>query len=654
MSGNKITNFKHWQSPISLDKVFSKAATPTYLHADNGRLFWMEQDPTRGGTTQLKYCQIGQSDQILISEPFSVRTRANEYGGKAFTVSGNTVFFCNDIDQRIYCYSIDSEQSPRPVTPDNGVMYADLIVSKDGQWLFFVMETPDKPENRTEIGVISTAVSPDELQSPNVLVCGNDFYASLTLSADNQHLAWVEWRHPNMPWDKTHVAIAELNWSSSIPQVSDISLKLDERIASLGDGATVAHVNYSPRGNRLFMTLDWQNAQHSQNYAQLYQWHNNQLSEMTTGNDEYSYPHWIFGNQRYAVIHDKDIIAIGSNRFGDELYRICLETGEKQRLAEDFVRFTHICVDQFSKQVFVVADSQESAGQVLCIHDKTISVSARVPTDLSEANISHAEPIYVGNDTQGCHAFFYPPRNIQYNFELNKSKNLPPLLVMVHGGPTARAQNHFDIQKQFWTTSGFAVLDINHRGSSGFGRRYRDALLGQWGVVDTEDIYQSIRSVVEQGLASDLVFIRGKSAGGYAVQRALTLYPSIFTAGASYYGIGDLATLAEITHKFEAKYCDQLLGEIYNPKTAQLPNSVYFQRSPIHAMDNLACPMILFQGMQDKIVPPELAEQVVKVLQQQGIQYEYYQYDEEGHGFRSVAAQIDSLTKELSFYRKFM
>ena len=271
---------------------------------------------------------------------------------------------------------------------------------------------------------------------------------------------------------------------------------------------------------------------------------------------------------------------------------------------------------------------------------------------LNEEMISHAQLVeFTSIDGEPVYANYYPACNSVYVFP----KSPPPLLVMVHGGPTARANNGFDILKQFWTSSGFAILDVNHRGSSGFGRHYRDALLGKWGEVDTLDIRDAVLFAIEQGLAAkDAIFIRGKSAGGYAVQRALTEFPELFKAGASYYGIGDLATLAEITHKFEAHYCDVLLGENYDPKIAVHESSEYYKRSPIHFMERIQCSMILFQGADDNVVPPELSEQVATVLKRQGIDYEYHLYAGEGHGFRKLESQVDSLKRELAFFRAAM
>lgn len=724
-----ITQYKDWQSPIPLNEVFAKPSSPAFLEAKNDCLYWMEQNPQQSGLTQV-ICRTAQGDLLpLTSTEFNVRTRANEYGGKAFCVGDDALYFCNDADQRIYRQAFDSS-SAQALTIDNQVMYADLTLSHDGKWLFFVMEKPQSPENLTQIGVIpTTLISPiqpknltpsamtivesveqDEKNKgsiPIVLASGSDFYASLTLSSNSSKLAWIEWMHPNMPWDKTRAVIADLELPQTAtitsetsdspltsttnstttpipspkPIIRTIDLSLDQAVNAKGAGATIAHLQYGNH-DQLFMTIDWPHYSNNeiQNFAQLYCWNGESLNNISHTRDEYSYPHWIYGNHRYVHIafsntntnikekekeknnqnSDDYLLAIASNQWGDELHHIDLVTQEMTRLAENFVRFTHICEDQGI--AYVVAETTTSSFQVLKIIGDQVAASPSPEKSLSDTNISHAQSITIDTLVKNkseqekksykSHAFYYPPKNMRYSSG-SAQENLPPLVVMVHGGPTARAQNHFDIQKQFWTTSGFAVLDVNHRGSTGFGRHYRDALLGQWGVADADDIYVAIDNVLNKKMAHPRqVFIRGKSAGGYAVQRALTLYPDIFAAGASYYGIGDLATLASITHKFERRYCDQLLGEVYDPETAKLPLSAYHQRSPINYMNNIKCPLILFQGLDDKVVPPTLSQQVVDVLESLGLEYEYHKYAGEGHGFRNLTTQVDSLSKELSFYKR--
>ena len=673
-----MNDYRHWQTPLSLEDVFLTSSSPSYLSAQNGNIYWVESLSQEGGRVVIKEKNNNGETRTVTPKGFNVRTKVNEYGGRAYIVANETVYFCNYSDQRVYRQNLSGNYAPIAVTSDcekgKYVYFSDLCLSPCERFLVFVMETEDSVENRTEIGFIATN---EENQTPSVLRTGADFYASLSLSMSGKYLAWVEWQHPNMPWDNTHCIIADINITglettekdSGSHGLNSHDLRV-ENTQIIVENATAAHVSFL-QDDSVVLTIDWAGrlANDVENYANLYRYQHNikKLTPITQGLVEYSYPHWIFGNHRHAALNENTIIAIATTPEGDELHVIDLNSGTSNRVADEFCVFESVCVDQGVAYVIATSPTQSAqiiqvslTGEVQCF-EETVSQTLH-PSMISKAELIKFE----SSDNDLVYANYYPARNSNYvqasslgSESLSSSSQLsplpPPLLVMVHGGPTARANNGFDILKQFWTSSGFAILDINHRGSSGFGRRYRDALLGQWGEVDALDIYDAISFVIEQKLAdANAVFIRGKSAGGYAVQRALTKFPTLFKAGASYYGIGDLATLAEITHKFEKHYCDVLLGEVYDPKTVTNPISEYFKRSPIHFMERIQCPMILFQGVDDKVVPPALSEQVANVLEKQGVHFEYQVYEGEGHGFRKLDSQVDSLKRELTFYRAAM
>jgi dipeptidyl aminopeptidase/acylaminoacyl peptidase len=259
-----------------------------------------------------------------------------------------------------------------------------------------------------------------------------------------------------------------------------------------------------------------------------------------------------------------------------------------------------------------------------------------------------AQLAYPTRDGSEAHAWYYRPVNHRYRAP---AEELPPLLVMVHGGPTARCDSSLNLLRQFWTGRGFAVLDVNHRGSTGYCRQYRQALQNKWGVIDSADVADAVMYVTREKMADPrMVCIRGGSAGGYVVLRALTLFPDLFCAGASYYGIGNLVTLMEFTHKFEARYLDGLLGEAYHGRLSDRPGTPYFDRSPIHQVSRLKSPMIIFQGLDDNVVPPRLAHELVDTLEQGGVMHQYVEYAGEGHGFRNQDTRVDSLQKEASFF----
>jgi len=690
----KSTDYSQWQSSIDLEKVFAKASTPSYLQAHNNRLYWVESLTEEQGRTVICYVDdaagiTSNSETVaskkvirLTPEGFNVRTKANEYGGRSYLVGKSAVYFCNYSDQRIYRQSLSNPEDISVLTTTKDTYFADLSLSESENHLFFVMEQSfkssselAKKENKSSIGCISLTDREPKIQT---IVESADFYSSLAvyeLDKTAYRLAWVEWDHPNMPWDKTDCMTASFTAQNDNLVIASEALSVLTQTEYIDNShqeftnSTATHCQFTAKGD-LLLTIDSDNKKENDldNYANIYRFNIDQLSDelasgpkiLTHSHYEYSYPHWIFGNQRFCSLNDKDLIAIGTNAACDELHLISNETGVFERIAAYFNTFNHLCVDPDNLgNAFVVASNSLDDTALLHYSSKSQKLN-RIKLDYGVAD-SDSKPypiaetslpqiMEVGGVEERSYAYYYAPKNSQYN-----SDGLPPLLVMVHGGPTARAYPSFDIQKQFWTSSGFAVLDINHRGSSGFGRQYRDALLGEWGEVDAQDINNAVQQCIEQSLADpNKLFIRGKSAGGYAVQRALTVFPNLFSAGASYYGIGDLVTLAEITHKFESHYTDRLIGEEFTSETANSPESLYFHRSPINYVDKLKSPMIVFQGGEDKVVPPALALQIVDALQNKGVVCDYHEYPKEGHGFRSKEVLVDSLSKELAFYRRFM
>ena len=295
----------------------------------------------------------------------------------------------------------------------------------------------------------------------------------------------------------------------------------------------------------------------------------------------------------------------------------------------------------------------EREHELVCcnLETQTTSVIRSVDPVFPKSSVSCPTSIWFDTrDGDKAHTYYYKPKGVS---EIATTK--PPLLVVVHGGPTARSYGVFDGVKQFWVSLGFALIDVNHRGSSGFGRSYRNKLRGNWGVQDIDDVADAIDFIVKAGLAdASKVFIRGKSAGGFASLRLVTEYPDKFCAASLYYGIGNLATLAKTTHKFESRYMDSLLGESYREGMGNEHASVYVERSPVGKIDKISCALILFQGQDDKVVPPELSRELASALEKKGIQSKYVEYEGEGHGFRRLETKIDSLMQEASFFYQYL
>lgn len=365
---------------------------------------------------------------------------------------------------------------------------------------------------------------------------------------------------------------------------------------------------------------------------------------------EFGEPHWVFGQARWQQGSDNLIYAVGSDHQGDRIFEIDIDSGRLAPMPMEFSACRQLFRDA-SGSIFFVGYFRDRGPQILCLDTH----SGKMTPCLSESgqkppgSLSVVQPVSFPDDNQEpVYGYFYPPCNSGYRAPAD---TLPPLMVVIHGGPTGRATPEYSSIRQYFCSLGFALLDINHRGSSGYGRAYRQRLAGQWGVLDVDDIISGIDFAADQGwIDASRVFIRGSSAGGYAVLTSLTRYPEKFAGGASYYGIGSLITLSEITHKFESKYTDNLVGEKFDPDTARESTSRYVLRSPLFHIDALDCALILFQGEEDRIVPPEVAREIVALLREKGIEHDYTEYPGEGHGFRLSKNRIDALGRETDFF----
>ena len=640
-------------SPLELRELFERPSPPMYPTFHNGFIYWLEAKPDQGGRIVLMRRENNGSETCITAQGFNIRTRVHEYGGKCFVLTDDSIVFSNFADNRLYRQRLDSTDEPQPLTPENNTdgtigLYADLQSVAGGNWLVFVYEKEiANSENENCIAAVSLLNDSVAISEPEVLVDGHDFFANPVISPDGKNLAWVQWDHPNMPWDCSQVGIAELRLGDDSITTSN------DRIIAGGAGCSVCQLSFSPKGDLCF-AMDKDSAEDvADNFWNLYCYKADadELTRITCDSAEYGEAHWVFGQIRYVFINDNEIIACRTDKDGDALVRINTSLRTASKIDTVFNDFSQLNLGETVDSVLMVAANPEhdSAIVEMKLTDNSFSVVKQLPPILSSSDISSPQTVaYETSDSDQAFAYYYEPRNSKYECT---DGSLPPMLVFVHGGPTSRTTPAFNATKQFWTTLGLAVLDVNHRGSTGHGRAYRQALLGQWGVIDAGDIVDGVCHAIENSLADkEKIFIRGGSAGGYAVLRVLTEYPDIFRAGACYYGIGNLQTLAEITHKFEGRYIDGLLGESYDPVNADQPGSPYRQRSPIFFMDRVKSPMILFQGEEDKVVPPAVSREVVETLKQNRVHHEYIEYPGEGHGFRRSETRIDALQRESKFF----
>jgi dipeptidyl aminopeptidase/acylaminoacyl peptidase len=555
---------------------------------------------------------------------FNARTRAHEYGGGSYAVRGGVIVSSDFEDQRV-CRIED--RVAVPITPEPGSpasdRYADFVFHGD-----MVIAVRERHHEDAEPANTLVAFPLDGSAAPAVIAEGHDFFSSPRVSPDGDALAWLSWDHPNMPWDGTQLWLAALD--------DDGSLSEPEMIVG-GVAESIFQPEWSPDGV-LHYTSDrtgWWN---------LYRMTQDGSEALHTMEAEFGVAQWVFGMQRYGFLADGQIAAVYSDGGVDHLSLI--GGGTLTPVQTHFDRFRQsLAID--GDTMYTVAGNPETPAAVVGIDlDSGASTVVRESVSLSfdPTMVSRPKAIeFPTTDGATAHAFYYPPHNSVVSASADE---LPPLLVFSHGGPTSATTSELDLEVQFWTTRGIAVVDVNYRGSTGYGRPYRDALRGRWGVADLADCVNAALYLVEEGLADpDRLAIRGRSAGGYTTLCALT-FTDVFSAGASYFGVGDPAALATDTHKFEAKYLDGLIGPY--PETADL----YEERSPIHHVGQLNCPVILLQGLDDRVVLPSQAEDVVAGLDGRGIPHAYLAFEGEGHGFRKAENIERSLEAELYFYSR--
>ncbi|MFI4940913.1 MAG: S9 family peptidase, partial [Burkholderiales bacterium] len=560
--------------------------------------------------------------------PTSVRSRAHEYGGGSFLPAGGRLFFSNNEDQQLYWIATgDAPQAPAHcLTTGVGMRYADAVFDAARQRLIAVRE--DHSGARHE--PLNTIVSIDLATSgETILLSGYDFYASPCISPDGTQLAWLSWNHPNMPWDGTEL------WQVDI--AADGSLCAPIQIAG-GADVSIFQPSWSPDGELYFIS-------DSSGWWNLYRHRNGQTTALHPMPAEFGQAQWVFGMSTYGFDGHGNIICSYSQNGTTHLAILDLHSGAFDEIATPFNDISDL---QIGAGFAVFMGGSPTVPESVIRLDMG-TLTCRVLRSSSTLTVDEADlsvPEAVEFPTEGgltAHAFFYPPRNQHFH---GPAGQRPPLLVLNHGGPTSMTTATLKLPIQYWTSRGFAVADINYGGSTGYGRSYRQRLRGLWGVVDVDDAVNATRFLIRRGdVNPEQVAIRGSSAGGYTALSALT-FRRAFKAGASYYGVGDLALLAADTHKFESHYLDSLVGPY--PEQKQL----YFDRSPINFTDKLESPLILFQGMQDKVVPPSQAQTMFDAVKAKGIPVAYLTFEQEQHGFRRAENIKRALDAELYFYGK--
>lgn len=617
----RIAPYGNWDSPITVDLIAEGSVGLGQVAVDGDDIYCSVLRPSEGGRSVLERFTGDASPEDVTPAPFSVRSRVHEYGGGAFAVHQGTVWFSNDKDQRVYRQERGKE--PVALTELGRRRFADLVVDAARQRVIAVCEAHERDGEEP----VNTLVAIEADGTVATLAAGADFYAAPRLSPNGQQLAWLSWSHPNMPWDGCTLTLASLDGGGMV-EASDV-------IAGGADEA-LFQPEWSPAGVLYFVSdrSGWWN---------LYRWREGAVQAVCPMPLEFGLPQWVFNMRTYGFLGDERILAVGQMDGLAKLFSIDTADGEVESMPAPFVEMQGlvtgegcaVCIGGGLREAPVLAVIDSVSGTV-----RKIKRSSDRKLEAGVISIPQA----VSFDSAGgrvAHAFYYAPQNDAYDAPEGE---LPPLIVKSHGGPTGQSGCALTLKTQYWTSRGFAVLDVNYGGSTGYGRDYRRLLNGQWGVVDVEDCAAGARWLAANGMVDpDRLAIAGSSAGGYCTLSALT-FQDVFSAGASHYGIGDLEALARDTHKFESRYLDSLVGPW--PEARE----IYVARSPIHHTEGLNCPVIFFQGSEDAVVPPNQAEAMVAALREKGIPVASVLFDGEGHGFRRAENIKRALEGELSFY----
>ena len=616
-----------WESPVTTEMLTAGTLRFEGISADGGDVYWVESRPDEAGRcAAMRRAADGALSEVT-TPGFSARTRAHEYGGGALAVSNGVAYFSNFADQRLYRRPVDGSAAPAAITPAAAVRYADAAVDAARGRLICVAEDHRRAGAEAENLLAAVPLGGGE---PAPVHRGFDFYAAPRLDPGGARLAWVCWNHPDMPWDATELWVADVEAGGA--------LSSPRRIAGgAGGGVSVVQPAWGPDG-ALYCVSDvsgWWN---------LHRWDGERLAPVLPMDAEFGAPPWLFGMSRYAVLDARRIAAHYQRADGSRLGVIDVPAGRLREIDTPFTTFGAFAAAVRGRLACVAASAQAAPALVAIDPESGACETLRRGAEpaLDDSYVSRAEAVaFPSAGGRTAHAFYYAPRNGAFRAPAGER---PPLVTFVHGGPTAGADPGFKLAVQFWTTRGFAVVDVDYGGSTGYGAAYRRLLRGAWGVVDREDCEAAARHLAARGVVDPArLAIRGGSAGGYTALCALA-FGRVFTAGASYYGVSDPAALARDTHKFESRYLDALIGPW--PERADL----YERRSPIRAAGRISRPVLFLQGLDDAVVPPDQTLRMAAALRRNGVPVACLTFAGEQHGFRRAANIRRAAEAELFFY----
>jgi dipeptidyl aminopeptidase/acylaminoacyl peptidase len=611
-----------WRSPITADLITGRRVAVLAPRIDGGDVYWIENRPEEAGRSVIVRRGADGTISDAIPPGFNARSRVHEYGGGAYAVQDGVLIFANFYDTRLY--RVDNGQEPRPITPEGALRYADMVFDTVNARLIAVRED-HAGDGEAVNSIVALSLDGDD-RGGEVLVSGADFYANPRLSPDGRRLAWVQWSHPNMPWDSSELWVGELGDDGAIASSALVAGGAEE---------SIFQPEWSPDGELFFVSdrTGWWN---------LYRWRGAADEPLAPMEAEFGLPQWVFGMSTYAFLDQRTILATYTRDGSWHLVAIDTASGELSPVEAPFTEISDLFA---AGGAAVFVGGSPTLPTAIVRFDpasalETLKRSLDVEIDPGYLSVPTPVEFPTGNG-QTAHAFLYLPANKDF---VAPESERPPLLVQSHGGPTGATSTALSLPIQFWTSRGFAVLDVNYGGSTGYGRPYRQRLDDAWGIVDVDDHVNGARYLIEQGLVDpERTAIRGWSASGYTTLATLA-FRDLFRAGASHFGISDLETMTTDTHKFESRYLDRLIGP-YSQR-----RDVYVERSPIHHLDGFTEPLILFQGSEDTVVPPDQAEKLYAAMAARGLPVAMIVFEGEGHGFRRAENIRRALEGELDFY----
>ena len=623
----KQISYGTWKSPITADLVAASSNAFSEPKIDsNGFVYFLELRPSeRGRYALVRISPAGEIEEILPAE-FNARNRVHEYGGASYAVTkdGSTIYFSNFSDQRIYKRNNDGRINP--LTSGTQNFYADYVIDEKRNRLVCIQEDhsgPGEAINR----IVSLSLKNLEI---SILVFGNDFYSSPRISPDGSKLVWLTWNHPELPFFGSELWICDISEDGSLS---------NKRLVAGSSEESIVEPSWSPSGILYFVS-------DRSNWWNIHGFVNNRVENVLPIEAEFSGAHWVFGQSSYTFLSNEEILCTFNKEGFSHLALIDTRAKSLLEIKNSYTDVRYVESNQ--DFAVIVGGASSKSSEVSTFSPRDSKISRLYPTNQTElidpSFLSIPVPIEFQTDGNlTSHALYYAPKNADYSEQDN---GLPPLIVISHGGPTGRCRSDLNFGIQFWTSRGVGVVDVNYGGSTGYGRDYRMRLHGNWGIVDVSDCVNAALFLVNNKMAdAGKLIIRGGSAGGYTTLCALA-FRKEFRAGASYYGISDLEVFAKDTHKFESRYLDSLVGPL--PEKQDL----YRARSALYSLENISAPVIFFQGLEDKIVPPNQAELMFDAIRKKGIPTAYISYEGEQHGFRQAKNIVRSYEAELYFYSK--